>query len=437
MVELAEYSEVRHRLVYRVLFQLLLKDMPDMLETKVHLLRVLPRLSYQDPTITEQLVDLYLSVIHHSSDLNTLNGTIEGLSKIARFHQEYQNTIISLFHSLYDDPNTPLSLKGHIVIGFGRIAQCNEQIREEWKDTWFSLCSDLQPQSKISGLRGLGYSLMTFGEVLNDEEYDKRCLDIALSLLKDGGNMKFRDLFVQRDSSKYQEISPLVSIQKVYEVQMAAVHTIGCLFISNPKKWAERVLPTMNELLTSPLTNILVKQKILAFYAKISFFVDSSGLFYNYLKDIYLKFMKNKELKFHANEALCKTAGNASELIRFAKVLLLEHADLSFEKNLADISVEDLINGDRYKYLKCYIRLIIRKRVNTTFLCHRHVSPQTKEINAAVPPTVITKEALLEICKSFPPLIFEIILALKEIQDAGNTNIRNRLALLIGVTQSY
>lgn len=236
------------------------------------------------------------------------------LSRIGRKYPQLQDRIVPLFISNLKDEKLKTSVAWGVIIGLGRMAQSNVDIRNAFANEFLSLCSHKHMRMRWAGIKALGHACCPIDNIPFDERLSNLCFEYATVLLKYGTYNPSKGP-VDTDEWKKED---------VYLVQYAATQALSLLLRSQPVKWWDRIAPIFGDILLNPNYAAMIKATVMIAYGKITHFMTKDNPYYEGIKNLLFELSSNKNILVAepATYGLCNFALAHSDLYVAVKHLI-------------------------------------------------------------------------------------------------------------------
>ncbi|KAK2951575.1 hypothetical protein BLNAU_13459 [Blattamonas nauphoetae] len=132
----------------------------------------------------------------------------EGIQNILRKLNLYSNDFtrhVNFSQSSLQNHSTKKSNIWAILIGAGRMAQADTNVRLRWFPRWLEACRSRHYRTRWAGIKGLGHSSCSIGDIMNDALVEEHCLVASMNILKDGGEDWWRVYMERKRLRRWQE----------------------------------------------------------------------------------------------------------------------------------------------------------------------------------------------------------------------------------------
>lgn len=237
------------------------------------------------------------------------------LSRIGRKYPAYQERIVPIFIANLRDEKLKTSVAWGVIIGLGRMAQSNADIRRVFSNEFLSLCSHKNMRMRWAGIKALGHACCPIGNVPFDDQLSELCFEYATILLKFGTYNDTHNKPVDPETWKKED---------VYLVQYAATQALSLLLRSQPIKWWDRIAPIFGEILLNPNYAAMIKATVMIAYGKITHFMTKDNPYYEGIKNLLFELSSNQNILVAepATYGLCNFALAHKEMYNTVKNLI-------------------------------------------------------------------------------------------------------------------
>lgn len=146
--------------------------------------------TYHEQALIEPSIQLLLQLVKRGTETSQFvrKAAYIALSRIGRRYPSFQPILLPYFMYPFQHPMTKESVKWGVVIGLGKMAQSNAQLRVNVTRECFTLCSDPAFRIRWAAIKALGHMCCAIGEAKPDERLEQVTFDIACAFLTHGGS---------------------------------------------------------------------------------------------------------------------------------------------------------------------------------------------------------------------------------------------------------
>ena len=146
--------------------------------------------TYHEQALIEPSIQLLLQLVKRGTETSQFvrKAAYIALSRIGRRYPSFQPILLPYFMYPFQHPMTKESVKWGVIIGLGKMAQSNAQLRVNVTRECFTLCCDPAFRIRWAAIKALGHMCCAIGEAKPDERLEQLTFNIACAFITHGGS---------------------------------------------------------------------------------------------------------------------------------------------------------------------------------------------------------------------------------------------------------